>query len=114
MDVNNVNRNHNLYLYGPYSSELTRDYYDIPETKDMVSDLDENVKKILIFLKDKNALYLEIAATLDSVKSKNKNINNNKLVEMVSDLKSNRLEEKKKRSDYVNDVLEDLSKNNII
>ncbi len=58
-----------LYLYGPYSSKLADDYYNMTKKEwyEGFLNIPEEKKRVLLYLKGLNALDLEIAATLDSI-----------------------------------------------
>jgi uncharacterized protein YwgA len=104
-----------LYLYGPYSTELADDYYNMSEDewKSGTIDVPESIEKALHYLRGNDALFLEIAATLDSIRTVNSGVGDNKLIDVVSKLKSTRLSEKSKDRNYLRDVLSELSNHNI-
>jgi uncharacterized protein YwgA len=103
-----------FYLYGPYSSELADDYYHIPneDWEEGSLKVDRGIELPLRKLMRSDALYLEIAATLDSIMTKNKGVSDNKLIEVVANIKHDRLEEKGKNEDYLKLVLKDIKKFN--
>ncbi len=99
-----------LYLYVPYSSKLSSDYYNMSiEEWDSGSlkipkEMESNLRTFFV----SDALYLEIAATLDSVRTANKGVSDDKLIEVVSKLKPNRLNENDNNSEWLKDVLNDI------
>ncbi len=104
-----------LYLYGPYSSKLADDYYSMSEEEWRSGTLaiPESIEKTLHYLRGNDAMFLEIAATLDSIRAVNKGVPNSRIIDVVSKLKSARLSEKSKDRNYLRDVLSDLSNHNI-
>ncbi len=104
-----------LYLYGPYSTKLADDYYSMSEAdwKSETLTIPDNIKSALRYLRGKDALFLEIAATLDSIRTVNKGVSNSTLIDVVSRLKSARLIEKGKDKDYLKTVLDSLYEHNI-
>ncbi len=101
-----------IYLYGPYSSKLADDYYHISdeEWNSGTLDIPEDIKQTLSSLKRMDALYMEVAATFDSLKSANSGVSDNVLIDAVSTLKHNRLTEKGKDKAYIQKVVKELSK----
>ena len=105
-----------LYLYGPYSSKLADDYYSMSEEewKSGTLNIPESVERTLRYLRGNDTMFLEIAATLDSIRAVNKGVSEKKLIDVVSKLKSSRLSEKNKDKNYLRNVLSDLSTHNIL
>ena len=105
-----------LYLYGPYSSKLADDYYSMSkeEWKSGTLNIPESIERTLRYLRGNDTMFLEIAATLDSIRAVNKGVSEKKLIDVVSKLKSSRLSEKNKDKNYLWNVLSDLSTHNIL
>ncbi len=105
-----------LYLYGPYSSKLADDYYSMSEEewKTGTLKIPDEVRPVLNFLKTTDALFIEMAATLDSIRSANGQISDSKLLDVVSKLKSTRLEERGKEANYLKSAIETLHRHNIL
>jgi uncharacterized protein YwgA len=103
-----------FYLYGPYSSELADDYYNIrnEEWEEGFLKVDPGIEPSLRKLMGSDALYLEIASTLDSIMTQNKGVSDNELIEVVAKIKHDRLEKKGKNEDYLKLVLKDIKKFN--
>lgn len=104
-----------LYLYGPYSSKLADDYYSMSEEewKSGTLDIPESIERTLRYLRGNDTMFLEIAATLDSIRAVNKEVSDSKLIDVVAKLKSSRLSEKNKDKNYLKNVLSDLLTHNI-
>lgn len=104
-----------VYLYGPYSSKLADCYYSMAEDEwnSGTLTIPEEIKEPLHYLKNSDALFLEIAATIDSIKTVNKGISESKLIDTVSKLKTDRLKEKKKDNEYLRTVIEKLSEHKL-
>ncbi len=105
-----------IYLYGPYSSKLADDYYNISreEWEAGTIDLSEGEKRTLHYLKEKDALFMEVAATFDSLKSANNKVSNDRLIDMISSIKTNRLKEKGKNKVYMEMVVKELSQHELL
>ncbi|WP_048161411.1 YwgA family protein [Thermoplasma acidophilum] len=102
----------NLYLYGPYSSGLTKDYFNISDEEwaNGKIDIPANVSDLLKQLKGRDALFLEIAATLHSIKTANPDASEDLLINIVTDIKSERLNGKSEAHKYVRDTFNFLKK----
>jgi len=74
----------------------------------------DEVRPVLNFLKTTDALFIEMAATLDSIRSANGQISDSKLLDVVSKLKSTRLEERGKEANYLKSAIETLHRHNIL
>lgn len=59
-----------LYLHGPYSSELAKDYYNLSESSSTAVQLGSNNKKILNWFTEKDDAWLEVASSIISVKER--------------------------------------------
>lgn len=105
-----------LYLRGPYCTNLTRDAYQIEDWKNVKLvkfDNEEDEKLFKNFLefyskKKNNVSWLEIASTLLLLKDLNKKISQTRLVDLCKDIKTNNSKE-----DIIN-VFEDLKKEGVI
>lgn len=99
-----------MYLYGPYSSKLADDYYSISEEDWEVGTLEIpiEIESTLRDLRTSDALFLEIAATMDSIRTNNKGVSDVELIDVISKLKYDRLNEKGKDANYLKSVLEVL------
>ena len=99
---------HGMYLYGPYSRTLAKDYYDLARNPKnykksnnmQLGKFDE--KKFLTMVKSKDIGWLEISTTMISLNRLFKN--KNKLIENIKSLKGN-FDEK-----FMATVLDDLKK----
>ena len=67
----NLNYEYDMYIYGPYSTKLAEDYYNIADvikddysTTKYIIPAEFNADKFLMDMKDKTAEWLEIATTL--------------------------------------------------
>ena len=91
-----------LYIRGPYSSELTRDYYDLLKRKDMTYETDVHPEFIeeLSVLIGKGTPFLEAYATLGLVSSYNPRMDRNKLIEFVIGMKPHLIKEIREASEY--------------
>ncbi len=108
---------YNMYLHGPYSTALADDYYNI--TKEDVNNcanfpLDVDKIKKLECLKEKPRIFLEIAATLDSIIEYNKGISDEKAIKHVFSMKEEVLKQYDKNIEYVKDVLDEIRSNNLL
>lgn len=77
---------YNMYIRGPYSPPLARDYYQLSE-EHTFAELpipDEFISLIM----NKNERWLELAATLIAVKRKNHGISDDEAIEQVLSIKS--------------------------
>ncbi len=102
---------YNVYLRGPYSKDLAKDYFNITR-KDLNKKVElkygnvEKVREIIKKLKNLDSFELEIMATLLSIRERN---NLNDAIELTYNLKSNRLEENGKNINFIKtDVINKL------
>ena len=100
---------HSMYMYGPYSSKLASDYYEITKDfkKDKTGELSTkfNSDGFVNLVKDKDDGWLEIATTL--LDQKPRFIEDSKLVNHVESIKCNYTVE------YIQNVLNNLKKHNL-
>ncbi len=102
-----------MYLRGPYSKELPKDYYnlieeDIAESQETMSD---DGKKLAEKLEVKEVLWLEIASTyLMFLTSKSKDYATKRTKEFKEDV----LKANSKDSNYVDNVINEMSRLGII
>ncbi len=111
-----LNYDFNLYVYGPYSSVLSNDYFGMGEevwTNGSI-EIPEDISMTLNQLKKQDELFLEIAATLHSIKTANPDASEDDIIGAVSNIKSERLRERKVTSDYVRKILEVIKKMKLI
>ncbi len=98
---------YDIYLYGPYSSTLADDYFDIAESgKLYANDSYEEYKEFIEFVKDKDTAWLEIASTALDFAVEHDNIYS--LIKHVSYVKPRYSKKKVKR------VIEELRANNLL
>ncbi|MBC7218602.1 MAG: hypothetical protein H5T49_00490 [Hadesarchaea archaeon] len=87
----------NLYLRGPYSPDLAKDYYELSLPACDLAGLDNfDSEKFLKIVKDRDLPWLEIASTILSVKETNPQISEARLTAIVAEIKNtdeNRVEE---------------------
>ena len=106
-----------MYIHGPYSPELTKDYYSLKE-RDFVSPKEDSnidgIMKGLEILNQKDTIWLETAATILDVKKSNPRLHWKDIISHVSNIKSEILKQAGKDSEYVNSVKDDLKKLNLI
>ncbi len=93
-----------LYIHGPYSPDLARDYYNLDNVS--LEPLPESFRGIefLELVKDKDEKWLEVAATIMSVYEYNKHISREKLIEIVKEIKPSFTKE------TIEKIIEDLEK----
>jgi len=91
-----------LYIRGPYSSELARDYYDLLKGREMTYETDVHPELIreLSVLIGKGTPFLEAYATLGLVLSYNPELDIDRLIEFVTDMKPHLKKEIKEASEY--------------
>lgn len=106
----------NIYLYGPYSSALARDYFGMgdEEWRDAHMDIPEEISAVLDELRSRDVLFLEIAATLHSLRNANPDASDESVIAAVSSLKADRLGEKHRTPDYVRETFVELRKMKLI
>jgi len=102
---------YNVYLRGPYSKDLAKDYFNITG-EDLNKKVElkygnvEKVREVIKKLKNLDSFELEIMATLLSIRERN---NLNDAIELTYNLKSNRLEENGKNINFIKtDVINKL------
>jgi len=91
----NHDYSYNLYIRGPYSSDLANDYYDISNNEiNSNSSLEMNINSFSSLIKDKNIKWLESAATMlslyfnyNSNYTKKNKIDSNRLIKETSTIK---------------------------
>ena len=91
-----------LYIRGPYSSELAGDYYDLLNGTGMTyeTDVDPGHIRELSVLIDKGTPFLEAYATLGLVLSYNPGLDTDRLIEFVTDMKPHLKKEIREASEY--------------
>lgn len=101
-----LNYDFNLYVYGPYSSALSDGYFGMGEREWLEGSIEirESISRVLNQLRERDELFLEIAATLHSMKTSNPDASEEAVIEAVSDLKSERLREKNVTPDSVRET----------
>ena len=65
-----------MYLKGPYSPSLARDYYNLGKTRAAHFTLDPNHMKTLTWFSKREAKWLEVASSILSIKERNKGVGN--------------------------------------
>ena len=109
--------NFSMYIHGPYSPELTKDYYSLKE-RDFVSPKEDSnidgIMKGLEILNQKDTIWLETAATILDIKESNPGLPWENVLSHVSNIKSDILKQAGKDPEYVNSVKDDLEKLNLI
>ena len=96
-----------LYIRGPYSKELARDYYGITDNSytDDEKTLTDEARKMAEVISDKDNLWLEIASTIVMFSETH---GEEKAVERTKEFKEDVLLANNKTTDYVNSVYEDI------
>jgi uncharacterized protein YwgA len=61
-----------LYLHGPYSTDLAKDYYHLSKARVIPVKLDSNNKKVLNWFTEKDDAWLEVASSILSIKERYK------------------------------------------
>jgi len=105
-----LNYSYSVYLRGPYSPDLSKDYFSISEnefenTKNVL-DKNPKLKALVKFLNNEDSLWLEIASTLKMLKDSK--WPDKKAIDRVIEMKHNILNQKNKDPDYVGQVFEDM------
>jgi uncharacterized protein YwgA len=105
-----LNYSYSVYLRGPYSPDLSKDYFSISDeefrtTKDVLSEKSP-LKSWIKQLNEKDSLWLEIASTLRSFM--NAGYNEEKAIERVTEFKEEILNAEKKDHTYVENVLKEI------
>ena len=105
-----LNYSYSVYLRGPYSPDLSKDYFSISENefKNTEDVLDENspLRSWIKQLNKKDSLWLEIASTLKMLKDSN--WTDKEAIDRVIEMKHNILNQKNKDPDYVRQVFKDM------
>jgi len=101
---------YSVYLRGPYSPDLSKDYFSISENEfeNTENVLDENspLRSWINQLNEKDSLWLEIASTLKMLKDSN--WTNKEAIDRVIEMKHNILKQKNKDPDYVRQVFKEM------
>ena len=105
-----LNYSYSVYLRGPYSPDLSKDYFSISEnefenTEDVLCE-NLSLKLWIKQLKEKDSLWLEIASTLKMLKDSN--WPDKKAIDRVIEMKHNILNQKNKDPDYVRQVFKEM------
>ena len=99
-----------LYLRGPYSTKLTKDYFAIDgQNFTSVENIPAEIIKMAKKLNSKDPLWLEIASTIKMMYIENKN----DVIERTIDLKSDVLTLNDKQDSYVKVVYQELKSMNL-
>ncbi len=108
-----IRYNYTLYLRGPYSKSLAKDYFNISseEWKGNEELTDKSVIDMADFLNKKDNLWLEIGSTFIMMYSSGNN--KKKAVERTYDFKNDVLNENNKDINYVEEVVSELKKHNL-
>lgn len=83
-----LNYTYNLYIHGPYSPDLAKDYYHISESECKPRDIiiDNNYYNLV---RNRTAKWLEIATTYDYIKNKNIGLEKEEIIKYVTMTKEN-------------------------
>jgi uncharacterized protein YwgA len=111
------NYDFSLYLHGPYSKDLSNDYYSASEDEVKNSLPDEDINELLPRIEklyQKETPWLEVATTILDIKDSNKHLKWKDIISYVSDIKSSILVKYGKTIQYVESVLEDLRQEQLI
>jgi len=105
-----LNYSYSVYLRGPYSPDLSKDYFSISEnefenTEDVLGE-NSSLKSWIKQLNEKDSLWLEIASTLKMLKDSN--WTDKEAIDRVIEMKHNILNQKNKDSSYVRRVLKEM------
>ncbi|MEM3192809.1 MAG: hypothetical protein QW292_12165 [Candidatus Parvarchaeota archaeon] len=99
-----------LYLRGPYSPGLAKDYYNIidSDTTSITGDkiLNENAIKLAQLLNEKDPVWIEIASTIIMMRDPEDSWS--KTIERVKDFKSDVLSSLNKNTSYVDKVFKEM------
>lgn len=106
----------NLYLYGPYSSALADDYFRMSEEEWARGQIEipANISSLINKLSKYDFLFLEIAATLHSLKTSNPEASEKAIINGVLSLKADRLRERHMELDYIQEIFKILREMNLI
>jgi len=114
-----LNYSYPIYLRGPYSSELSKDYFNISENEfnnsKNINEEDRlgllHILDLLQALKGKESIWLEIAATLRSLKDAN--WKDKDAIDRVIEMKQDILQRYNKDSNYVKQVWQEMNDLNL-
>jgi len=102
---------YSIYLRGPYSPALAKDYFSITDNEfnhtENVVDMEPKLKEFVEYLSKKDNLWLEIASTLKSLIDDG-GYNNEEAIDRVMELKDSILKAKNKDYSYVKKVFEEM------
>jgi len=106
-----LNYSYSVYLRGPYSPDLSKDYFSISEdefenTEDVLGE-NSLLKPWIEQLNKKDSLWLEIASTLKMLKDSH--YNDEEAVDRVIEMKHNILNQKNKDPSYLKLVLQEMN-----
>lgn len=98
-----------LYLRGPYSKDLARDYYSINDNfyTDTKKSLSDEAKKMAEVITEKENLWLEIASTIVMFLNTHKP---ERAVERTKEFKSDILLDNNKDMNYVDSIYKEIKK----
>jgi len=107
---NDLDYSYSVYLRGPYSPDLSKDYFSISEnefenTEDLLGE-SSLLRTWIEQLNKKDSLWLEIASTLRSFM--NVSYDEKKAIERVTEFKEEILNAEKKDHTYVEKVLKEM------
>jgi len=105
-----LNYSYSVYLRGPYSPDLSKDYFSISDeefrnTEDVLGE-NSSLKSWIKQLNEKDSLWLEIASTLKMLKDSN--WPDKKAIDRVIEMKHNILKQKNKDPSYVRQVFKEM------
>jgi len=105
-----LNYSYSVYLRGPYSPDLSKDYFSISEnefgnTEDVLGE-NSPLRPWIEQLNKKDSLWLEIASTLKMLKDSH--YSDEEAVDRVIEMKHNILNQKNKDPSYVKLVLQEM------
>jgi uncharacterized protein YwgA len=105
-----LNYSYSVYLRGPYSPDLSKDYFNISDeefrtTEDVLGE-NSQLRTRIEQLNEKDTLWLEIASTLKMLKDSN--WPDKKAIERVIEMKHNILNQKNKDPSYVRQVFKEM------
>ena len=108
-----IRYNYTLYLRGPYSKSLAKDYFNISseEWNENYGLPDSTILGVVDFLNQKDNLWLEIGSTFIMMCSAGNGIKLS--IERTYDFKADVLNESRKDIAYVKEVVADLKNNNL-
>lgn len=106
----------NLYLYGPYSSALADAYFRMSDEEWASGQIEipASISPLINELSKHDELFLEIAATLHSLKTSNPGAPEKAIISAVLNLKADRLLERHMPPGYIREIFKILRKMNLI